>query len=65
VRTQQLAATERSEGMKHIKYKDIVEANGYEMIPFCMETYGGIGFEASTLLLRLPKTQRHFWRQGN
>jgi hypothetical protein len=38
---------------KHYKYDEIARVNGYRMIPFALETYGGIGKEAAALLQTL------------
>ena len=38
---------------KHTRYDAIAMLNGYQMIPFCLETYGGIASEAMTLLRTL------------
>jgi hypothetical protein len=38
---------------KHSMYDEIAVLNGYEMIPFVMESYGGIAPEAQSLLLTL------------
>ena len=38
---------------KHSRYDAIAMLNGYQMIPFCMETYGGIAPEAMALLRTL------------
>jgi hypothetical protein len=48
---------------KHGKYDDIAEINDYEMIPFVLETYGGIGAEAVRLLKRLSKSSKEYTAQ--
>jgi hypothetical protein len=45
-----LFATRTRSSGKHLKYDKIAEKNGYRMVPFVMETYGGMGPEAQTLL---------------
>jgi hypothetical protein len=50
-------------GHKHSKYDEIAETNDYEMIPFVLETYGGIGAEAVRLLKRLSKEQQGYTAQ--
>jgi Reverse transcriptase (RNA-dependent DNA polymerase) len=38
---------------KHAKYDAIAQLNGYEMIPFIVESYGGLSLDARQLLSRL------------
>lgn len=38
---------------KHAKYDAIAHLNGYEMIPFIVESYGGLSLDAKQLLSRL------------
>lgn len=45
-----LVSTRGPASQKHYKYDAIAEANGYRMVPFVMETYGGVGREGTTLL---------------
>jgi hypothetical protein len=45
-----LASTRPAAQSKRSKYADITAVNGYTFVPFVMETYGGIGHEASQLL---------------
>lgn len=45
-----LAAARVATAAKHKKYDEIARANGYRMIPFALESYGGISSEASSLL---------------
>ena len=45
-----LASTRPAAQNKRSKYADITAVNGYTFVPFVMETYGGIGHEASQLL---------------
>ena len=40
---------------KLAKYRDIAEANQYTLVPFVMESYGGIAPDAAKLLARLSK----------
>jgi len=48
--TTPLFATRTAAAMKHYKYDEIARVNEYRMVPFAVETYGGIGAEATTLL---------------
>jgi len=50
VSTKQLYSTRRAAHGKHAKYDEIARVNEYRMVPFAVETYGGIGAEATTLL---------------
>jgi hypothetical protein len=47
---QPLFSTRSRSSNKHGKYDAIAAENGYEMFPFILETYGGIGQEAHQLL---------------
>ena len=50
VSTVPLFSTRAAAAMKHSKYDEIARVNEYRMVPFAVETYGGIGAEATTLL---------------
>jgi len=50
VSTQKLFSTKNISRKKHSRYDEIARVNGYRMIPFVVESYGGIGAEALTLL---------------
>jgi len=50
VSTKQLYSTRRAAHGKHAKYDEIARVNEYRMVPFAVETHGGIGAEATTLL---------------
>jgi hypothetical protein len=58
-RTKALAAVTHSEDVKRSHFKKIAETQGYELVPFGLETYGGLGPDASKFLLMLSKIQRH------
>jgi len=45
-----LFSTRAAASGKHVKYDEIARVNEYSMVPFVMESYGGIGEEASKLL---------------
>jgi hypothetical protein len=54
---------------KEAKYKAIAEANGYTLLPFVVETYGGMGKEALRVLQFLaahsPDSKRAFLRHAH
>ena len=50
VSTVPLYSTEKIARIKHSKYDEIARVNDYRMIPFIVESYGGIGAEAMQLL---------------
>ena len=50
-----LCSTRDRARVKHAKYDAIARENAYEMLPFVMETYGGMGVEASKLLAVLAE----------
>ena len=50
-----LVATRTREKQKHLKYNLICETNEYKMIPFVLESYGGIGVEGHALLQSLSQ----------
>ena len=65
-----LNATNARSNAKHSKYDSLSRANNYEMIPFVMESYGGIGAEAVKLIQRLSKqsptfTPKEFMRHAH
>ena len=43
---------------KHAKYGEIAKLNGYDLYPFAVETYGGLGVEAQRLLMLLSQHSR-------
>jgi hypothetical protein len=45
-----LFSTRAAAAAKHVKYDEIARVNEYRMVPFAMETYGGIAPEAEKLL---------------
>jgi hypothetical protein len=45
-----LYSTRQAAIAKHAKYNEIARVNDYQLIPFVMETYGGMGAEATKLL---------------
>jgi hypothetical protein len=48
-----LVSTKGAASNKHWKYDSIASTNSYKMIPFVLETYGGLGTEATALLQQL------------
>ena len=50
ISTMPLFSTRAVAAKKHSKYDEIARVNEYRMVPFAVETYGGIGAEATTLL---------------
>jgi hypothetical protein len=58
--TTQLVSTRAREREKMNKYSAIADVNGYELIPFVMETYGGLGHAAAALLRRLAQHSREY-----
>jgi hypothetical protein len=59
-RTTPLFSTKKRAKAKHKKYAAIAEVNGYRMIPFVIESYGGMGAEARTLLHALAKHSKEY-----
>ena len=57
-----LHSTKSIEREKHRKYDDIAKLNHYTMIPFVMESYGGMGKEAEKLLRKLS-AHAHEWME--
>lgn len=55
-----LTCTRRREADKRKKYDAIARANDYQLIPFVLETYGGIGADASKLLKQLARHSREY-----
>ena len=55
-----LFTTRNAESGKRAKYNAIAQANGYTLIPFAMESYGGFGKEAKQLLLQLSRHSREY-----
>jgi hypothetical protein len=53
VQDKQLLSTCSVGAMKHKKYDAIADLNRLKMVPFVMESYGGIGKEGSELLSKL------------
>jgi len=60
VSTQPLFSTRRAAGRKHDKYDEIARVNEYRMVPFAVETYGGIGSEATTLLYTMAAHSKEY-----
>ena len=60
VLTQPLFSTRAAASGKHSKYDEIAKVNGYKMIPFCIETYGGIGKEGTQLLQTLAAHSKEY-----
>jgi hypothetical protein len=58
--TTPLISTHRRATQKICKYKEIAAVNNYELIPFVMETYGGIGKAAASLLKRMSQHSREY-----
>ena len=57
-----LFSTRKVESLKHGKYDAICVANGYEMFPFVMESYGGVAPQAVRLLHTLAAHSREHSR---
>jgi hypothetical protein len=55
-----LFCTRHVELHKASKYAKIAQTNGYTMIPFVVETYGGCGKQASALLQRLSRSSEEY-----
>ena len=55
-----LKAAAQAEYTKHAKYRDIAQANGYDMFAFALESYGGMGPDGSRLLRKLASFSRSF-----
>jgi len=58
--TTPLISTHRRATEKVSKYKEIASVNNYELIPFIIETYGGIGKAATALLKRMSVHSREY-----
>jgi hypothetical protein len=64
VSTLPLTATRAPASWKHSKYDEIARVNGYRMVPFVVESYGGIGAEANTLLHTLASHSKELSPQA-
>src|SRR5665648_96989 len=60
VRNIPLSSTRTPAANKRSKYTDISKANGYTLIPFVVESYGGLGPDATSLLKRLSHYSREY-----
>lgn len=58
--TKPLHSTRAPASGKHSKYDEIAKINGYKMIPFAIESYGGIGREGSDFLRTLAAHSREY-----
>ena len=45
---------------KHSMYDELCEVNGYRMVPFVLETYGGLGADATKLMSTMAKQSTKF-----
>jgi len=67
ITSEPLIAAKRREREKHAMYDELCALNDYTMVPFVLETYGGLGAEAHALLVKLGRHAEdgsHFLRHA-